>query len=130
MMRKSIGSDIVAWYIHDLRQEDKPVENSFELNATTPTCHRSRGLSPRNNEVVKNELVKIIHVGIVTTSVSTWSLSVVLASNKDGARRFFVDYRKLNRLMRADKWPLPRIEEVFDAFYGGKLFTTLDLFSG
>lgn len=54
----------------------------------------------------------------------------MIASKKDGKPRFFVDYRSLNRVMKADRWPLPKIEELFDDLQGSAVFTALDLFSG
>lgn len=54
---------------------------------------------------------------------------MVIASKKDSKPRFCVDYRTLNGRMKADKWPLPRMEEIFDDLEGSKVFTTLDLFS-
>ena len=41
-----------------------------------------------------------------------------------------VDYRKVNKQIIKDKYPLPRIADTIDALYGAKFFTTLDVFSG
>lgn len=72
----------------------------------------------------------MLKAGIITPSCSTWSSPVVVATRKDGKPRFCVDFRILNQKMKADRLPLPKIEENFDELSAGVFFTTLDLFSG
>ena len=121
---------IVAWSFHDLRKADVPVKHSFELEDDTPVYHQPRRLSPKHNEVVRSEIDRMLEAGIITPASSAWSFLVVIATKKDGKPRFCVDYRILNRKIKPDRWPLPRIEEIFDELGGNSLFTTLDLFSG
>ena len=124
------NSGIVAWSLDDLRPADVPVSHSFELEDPRPITHTIRRLPPRHNEVVHEELRKMLEAGIITPSISAWSFPIVIASKKDGKPRFCVDYRTLNRRMKADRWPLPKNEEIFDDLEGSSVFTTLDLFSG
>lgn len=49
---------------------------------------------------------------------------------RDVTPRFCVDYRELSARMKGDPWPITKIQEIFDGLEGGKVFTTLDLFSG
>ena len=72
----------------------------------------------------------MLEAGIITPAVSAWCFPVVIASKKDGRPRFCVDYRALNKVMKADRWPLPKIEEMFDDLQGSKLFASLELFTG
>ena len=128
---KSIeNSGIAAWSLDDLRPADVPVTHSFELEDPSPIKYASRRLPPRHNGVVREELDKMLEAGIITPSVSAWSFPIVIASKKDGKPRFCVDYRTLNRRMKADRWPLLKIEEIFDDLEGSAIFTTLELFSG
>ena len=68
--------------------------------------------------------------GIIKPSISAWSFPVVIVRKMDGTTRFYVDYRLLNSQMKPDKWPLPKVQEIYDDLEGSKVFSTLDLFSG
>ena len=52
------------------------------------------------------------------------------SKKKDGSIHFLVDYRKLNEVTTNDSYPLPRIQDCFDALTGAKYFSTIDLVSG
>ena len=123
-------SHCIAWSLRDLSPADVPVKHHFELNDNAPIHHRSRRMAPKHNEFIRKELDNLLDAGIIVPVSSAWSFPVVIASKKDGTPRFCVDYRSLNRVMKADRWPLPRIEEIFDDLQGCSVFTTLDLFSG
>lgn len=124
------GSGIIAASLHDLRPANVPVRHSFELKNDEPIYSGGRRLPPKHNKIVKEEIDRMLEAGIVTPTSSAWSFPVVIASKKDGSSRFCVDYRVLNQRMKADRFPLPKIQEIFDELIGGKVFTTLDLFSG
>ena len=68
----------------------------------------------------------MIKAGNIKPSVSAWSFPIVIASKKYGNSRFCVDYRTLNRRMKADRWPLTKIEEILDEFEESAFFTKLD----
>jgi hypothetical protein len=46
---------------------------------------------------------------------------------KDGSRRMCIDYRSLNEVTIKNKYPLPRIEDLFDPMRGAKIFSKVDL---
>ena len=123
-------SGIIAWSLDYLRPAATPVEHYFELKSATPIHTRVRRLPPRHAEIVREEIDKMLSAGIITPSTSAWSFPVVMATKKDGKPRFCVDYRTLNQVMKPDRWPLPKIEVIFDDFEGANVFSTLDLFSG
>lgn len=52
------------------------------------------------------------------------------AKYEEGRARLCVAYSALNHKMNADRWPVPKIQEIFDELEGGRDFTMLDLFSG
>ncbi len=72
----------------------------------------------------------MLEAGIIRPAASAWSFPVVIANKSDGAPRFCVDYRKLNKIMKPDRWPLPRADEIIEDLAGSTVFSTVDLFSG
>ena len=113
-----------------MRPADVPTTHSFELEDSFPITHSARRLPLRHNDTVREEIDNMLKAGIITRSVSAWSFPIVIVTMKDGKSQFCVDYRALNRKMKADRWPLPKIEEIFDDLEGSTVFTTLDLCSG
>ena len=72
----------------------------------------------------------MIDLGVVEPSESPWTSPVVLVRKKDGSLRFCVDYRQLNCATEKDSYPLPNIEDTFNALAGAQYFSSLDLASG
>ena len=68
--------------------------------------------------------------GIIRKSASPWASPVVIVDKKDGDKRICIDYRKLNKVTKADSYPLPRIDDMLESFRNATWFTTLDLASG
>ena len=66
--------------------------------------------------------------GIITPVESSWTLPVVFATKKDGSPWFGVDYPKLNSVIHADRWPLPRVDEILDDMRGSSVIMTTHLF--
>ena len=79
---------------------------------------------------LQQHIKDMLRHNIIRPSKSPYRSPIVLAEKKDGKPRFCVDYRRLNKQTRKDPYPIPRIDETLDSFYGCQYFTTLDLFSG
>ena len=60
----------------------------------------------------------------------SWVTSFLVVKNKDSAFWLCIDYGKLNKVMVKDKYPLPRIDDLFDQIRGAKVFSNIDLSSG
>lgn len=86
--------------------------------------------TPIMNDHIDAECQKLLEQHVIRESFSPWSSPVVLAWKKDGSIRFCVDYRKVNAVTKKDKYPLPRIDEAFDALAKAQFFSTIDLTSG
>lgn len=130
VIASSLAKNVVAWSLHDLRQADVPVRHSFKLTDYTPIYHKVRRQPPKWNEVIREEVATMLAGGIITPCSSPWSFPVVIATKKDGKPRFCVDFRLLNKVTVADRFPLPNIEEILEELKGSTCFTSLDLFSG
>ena len=98
-------SGTVSDSLEDLRPSDVPVKHHFEFKKDEPVYCKGRRLSPKHNTIVWEEFQKMLKAGIVIPASSEWSSPVVISTKKDGWPRFCVDYRVINRFMRADRWP-------------------------
>ncbi|GFT78961.1 hypothetical protein TNCV_3093451 [Trichonephila clavipes] len=69
-------------------------------------------------------------LGIIEHSESQWSSPVVLLKKKNGSWRFYVDYRRVNKITKKDVYHSPRIDDALDKLSGASLFSTLDFKAG
>lgn len=124
------NSGTIAKSLYDQRPADVPIRHHFELKTEEPIYCKGRRVSPKHNRVIWEELQKMLKAGIIIPTTSEWTSPAVVATKKDGNPRFCVDYRLINRLMKGGRWPIPRIQEIFDDLVGARVFTTLDLLTG
>lgn len=83
----------------------------------------------KHNDIVKEELQEMLRARIMEATSSPWGFSVVIARKSDDRPRFCIDCRALNRRMKADRFRLPRIDEILDGMSGDKVFTKLEMFA-
>ncbi|KAJ9521310.1 hypothetical protein QJQ45_001162 [Haematococcus lacustris] len=67
---------------------------------------------------------------LIEPSSSPYGAPILFVQKKDGTLRMCIDYRALNKLTVRDRYPLPRIDELFDKLAGKKVFSSLDLQAG
>lgn len=94
-------------------------------NYRTPEVHRSE---------IDNQVTKMLTEQIIQPSTSPYNSPVLLvpkkSMNNDKKWRLVIDFRQLNKKVIADKFPLPRIDDILDQLGRAKYFSTLDLMSG
>ncbi|GJZ92877.1 putative reverse transcriptase domain-containing protein [Tanacetum coccineum] len=68
--------------------------------------------------------------GFIRPSSSPWGAPVLFVKKKDGSFRMCIDYRELNKLTVKNRYPLPRIDDLFDQLQGSSVYSKIDLRSG
>ena len=76
------------------------------------------------------QLKELLDLGLVRPSVSPWGAPVIFVKKKDGSLRLCIDYRDLNRATAKNRYPMPRIDDLFDQMKGAAVFSKIDLRSG
>ena len=73
---------------------------------------------------------QLLAANVIQPSRSPWSFPLVIVDKKDGSKRFFIDFRKLNLISKTSSWPLPVIDDMVAVLGKAEIFTTLYLKSG
>ncbi|KAH0682820.1 hypothetical protein KY285_022215 [Solanum tuberosum] len=76
---------------------------------------------------LKEELKYLRDKAFIRPSVSPWGSPVLFVRKKDGSIRMCIDYRQLNKVIIKNKYPLPRIDDLFDQLQGATCFSKIDL---
>ncbi|GJR28243.1 putative reverse transcriptase domain-containing protein [Tanacetum coccineum] len=87
------------------------------------------GLPPVRQEL-SNQLQELADRGFIRPSTSPWGAPVLFVKKKDGSFRMCIDYRELNKLTVKNRYPLPRIDDLFDQLQGSSVYSKIDLRSG
>ena len=84
-------------------------------------------MAPLELKELKLQLQELLEKGFIRPSVSPWGAPVLFVKNKDGTLRLCVDYRQLNKMTMKNKYPLPRIDDLFDQLKGASVFSKIYL---
>ena len=76
---------------------------------------------------LKKQIRELLDQGYVQPSSSPWGAPVLFVEKKDGTQRMCIDYRSLNEVTIKNKYPLPRIDDLFDQLKGACVFSKIDL---
>ncbi|WVZ80978.1 LOW QUALITY PROTEIN: hypothetical protein U9M48_028409 [Paspalum notatum var. saurae] len=111
---------------------DRDIEFLIELlPGTAPIAMRQYRMAPIEHEEVKKNIDELLAKGYIRPSSSPWAFPVLLVEKKDThVKRMCVDYRALNKVTIKNKYPLPRIDDLFDQLQGACVFSKIDLRSG
>ena len=114
---------------HDLGRTSI-VQHEIFTGDHPPIKQAPRRMPLNKREIVQKEVQAMLENGIIEPSTSPWSSPIVLVEKKDHFTRFCIDYRALNEITRKDSYPLPNIQDCFDALGGTTWFSSIDLQSG
>ena len=110
---------------------DREIEFVIDLvPGTSPIAKRPYRMAAPELAELKKQLEELQQSGFIRPSSSPWGAPVLFVKKKDGSLRMCVDYRALNEVTIKNKYPLPRIDDLFDQLKGAKYFSKIDLRSG
>ncbi|GJV83173.1 putative reverse transcriptase domain-containing protein [Tanacetum coccineum] len=110
---------------------EREVEFTIELiPGAQPISKAPYRMAPVELKDLKDQLQELLKRGFIRPSISPWGAPVLFVMKKDGSTRLCIDYRELNRITVRNKYPLPRIDDLFDQLQGAKFFSKIDLMSG
>nr|GFA47150.1 putative reverse transcriptase domain-containing protein [Tanacetum cinerariifolium] len=87
-------------------------------------------LTPYEMKELAEQLQELSDKGFIRPSSSPWGALVLFVKKKDGSFRMCMNYRKLNKLTVKNRYPLPKIDDLFDQFQGSIIYSKIDLRSG
>ncbi|WRX10264.1 Reverse transcriptase/retrotransposon-derived protein [Theobroma cacao] len=103
------------------------LQNSDLLPSTTPISLPPYRMAPVELKELKVQLQDLVDKGFICPSTSLWGAPVLFVKKKDGTLRLCIDYRQLNRVTIKNKYPLSRIDDLFDQLRGAMVFFKIDL---
>ncbi|WRX11508.1 Reverse transcriptase domain - like 10 [Theobroma cacao] len=110
---------------------DRELEFPIDLlSGTAPISIPPYRMAPAELKELKVQLQELVDKGFIRPSISPWGAPVLFVKKKDGTLRLCIDYRQLNRMTIKNKYPLPRIDDLFDQLQGATVFSKVDLRSG
>lgn len=102
----------------------------FHLATTRPIYMRQYPIPLAVQDVVEEEISKILELGVIEKCTSSYNAPVVIVKKKDGSNRLCVDYRRLNDATMTNVEPIPRIDVTFAKAGHGRFFSKLDVAKG
>ncbi|GJR00570.1 putative reverse transcriptase domain-containing protein [Tanacetum coccineum] len=100
------------------------------IPGVVPVAKSPYRLAPTKMQELSNQLKELQEKGFIRPSSSPWGAPVLFVKKKDGSFRMCIDYRELNKLTIKNRYPLPRIDDLFDQLQGSRYFSKIDLRSG
>ncbi|KAI3780239.1 hypothetical protein L2E82_10210 [Cichorium intybus] len=100
------------------------------IPGATPVAKAPYRLAPAEMQELSSQLNELLSKGFIRPSFSPWGAPVLFGKKKDGSFRMCIDYRELNKLTIKNRYPLPRIDDLFDQLQGSSYFSKIDLRSG
>nr|GEW49118.1 putative reverse transcriptase domain-containing protein [Tanacetum cinerariifolium]GEW76344.1 putative reverse transcriptase domain-containing protein [Tanacetum cinerariifolium]GEX31909.1 putative reverse transcriptase domain-containing protein [Tanacetum cinerariifolium] len=109
----------------------RPVEFQIDLvPGATPVARAPYRLAPSKMKELAEQLKKLSDKGFIRPGSSHWGAPVLFVKKKDGSFWMCIDYRELNKLTAKNRYPLPRINDLFDQLQGSSVYSKIDLRTG
>ncbi|GJW37231.1 putative nucleotidyltransferase, ribonuclease H [Tanacetum coccineum] len=126
----SVVQDFVEVFSEDLSGLPPQRQVEFHIDlvpGATPVVKSPYLLAPSEMQELSAQLQELQDKGFIQPSHSPWGAPVLFVKKKDGALRMCIDYRELNKLTVKNRYPLPRIDDLFDQLQRARYFSKIDL---
>ncbi|GJY08558.1 putative reverse transcriptase domain-containing protein [Tanacetum coccineum] len=100
------------------------------IPGAAPVARAPYRLAPSEMKELADQLQELSDKGFIRPSSSPWGAPVLFVKKKDGSLRMCIDYQELNKLMVKNRYPLPRINDLFDQLQGLSVYSKINLRSG
>ncbi|GJZ24431.1 putative reverse transcriptase domain-containing protein [Tanacetum coccineum] len=109
----------------------RQVEFQIDLvPGAAPVARAPYRLAPAEMQELSTQLQELSDRGFIRPSSSPWGAPILFVKKKDGSFRMCIDYRELNKLTVKNRYPLLRIDDLFDQLQGSRVYSKIDLRSG
>ena len=137
-MRLDLDLPRVVYEYEDVFPDELPglppqraVDFGIELHSgTSPISMTLHRMAPVELQELKVKLQELLDKGFIGPSTSPWGTPVLFAKKKDKTLRLCIDYRQLNRVTIKNRYPLPRIDDLFDQLRGVRVYSKINLCTG
>ncbi|GJR54240.1 putative reverse transcriptase domain-containing protein [Tanacetum coccineum] len=110
------------------RLEDVPIVRYFlEVFPEDLPARAPYWLAPSEMKELAEQLQELSDKGFIRPNSSPWGAPVLFVKKKDGSFRMCIGYRELNKLTVKNRYPLPRIDDLFDQLQGSSIYLKIDL---
>ena len=96
-------------------------------HGTRPISIFSYRMAPTGLRELKAQIQELLDKGFIHLSASPWGALVLFIMKKDGSTRMCIEYRQLNKVTIRNRYPLPRIDDLFYQLQGASVFFKVDL---
>ncbi|GJR20778.1 putative reverse transcriptase domain-containing protein [Tanacetum coccineum] len=100
------------------------------IPGAAPIARAPYRLAPSEMKELSDQLQKLFDKGFIRPSSLPWGAPVLFVKKKDGSFWMCINYRELNKLTVKNRYPLPRIDDLFDQLQGSSVYSKIDLRSG
>ncbi|GKE25784.1 putative reverse transcriptase domain-containing protein, partial [Tanacetum coccineum] len=112
------------------KSEGKKLKDIDLIPGAAPVARPPYRLALSEMKELLEQLQELSDKGFIRPSYSSWGAPVLFVKKKDGSFRMCIDYRELNKLTVKNRYPLPRIDDLFDQLQGSSIYSKIDLRSG
>ena len=106
----------------------RDVDFVIELHpSTSPISMTPHRMALVELQELKVQIQGLLDKGFIRPSTSPWGAPILFAKKKDKTLRLCIDYRQLNRVTIKNRYPLPRIDDLFDQLRGAWVYSKIDL---